>query len=285
MLNEKLFPPHITEEGAAPRHLGPRETIARNDFAVQTEGESELETRIRRLLGLSGYEARAYLALLALGRARPPEVAKAARIPAQRVYDVLRSLAALGLVGEEGGYYYIIDPRRALKAKAEERIAKAVSEASELEKLGEELSQLAKQASEEYVKIVYGVEESVAHAAETLARCKEPPLFMAYKVLDRLSQLWPVLRLLVEKLPRGTIIVLPRSAPIPTRYVEEVKKHGVRLVVSDAAIMDLMAACDTVIIGLPSAPHGVIALVISNPVFTEALKKRLQEIIEQGQAL
>ena len=249
---------------------------------MQSSGEGELETRIRRLLGLSSYEARAYLALLYMGRGRPPEIAKEARIPAQRVYDVLRSLEAMGLVREEAGYYYVIDPGRALRAKAEERVARAVTEAAELERLGEELGRLARQAREEYVKIVYGVEESIAHAAEALKRCNEPPVFMTYKVLDKLVELWPLLQLLLEKLPKGATIIVPRGARIPGEYVKEVEKHGARLVVSDAAIMDLMAACDTVIIGLPSTPHNVIALVISNPVFTDALKKRLREIIEQS---
>ncbi len=246
---------------------------------MQTDNESELETRIRRLLGLSGYEARAYLALLALGKARPPEVAKAARIPAQRVYDVLRSLEAMGLVGEKSGYYYIIEPLRALKAKAEEKIARAAAEAAELERLGEELSRLARRAAEEYVKIVYGVEESIAHAAEALSRCKEPPIFMVYKVLDKLESLWPLLGMLVEKLPEKTVFIIPRGAQVPSHYLEAIQRRGAYLVESEAAIMDLMIACDTVIIGLPSTPHEVVTLVISNPLFANALKTRLNELI------
>jgi hypothetical protein len=49
------------------------------------------------LLGLTSYEAQAYLALLGRPRLSPAEVAALAKIPRQRVYDVLESLAGKGL--------------------------------------------------------------------------------------------------------------------------------------------------------------------------------------------
>jgi sugar-specific transcriptional regulator TrmB len=49
-------------------------------------------------LGLNGYEARAYLALLRREGATPAEVARVAGLPRQRVYDVLRTLAERDLV-------------------------------------------------------------------------------------------------------------------------------------------------------------------------------------------
>lgn len=53
---------------------------------------------IQRLieLGLSNYEASAYLALLKLGTTTPVDVARAAGVPKQRIYDVLSSLGAKG---------------------------------------------------------------------------------------------------------------------------------------------------------------------------------------------
>ena len=58
------------------------------------------EEASRRLasIGLRGYEARAYLALLKLAEARAAEVVLASRIPRGRVYDVLRGLHEKGLV-------------------------------------------------------------------------------------------------------------------------------------------------------------------------------------------
>lgn len=49
-------------------------------------------------LGLTRYEARAYLALLGRRDATPPEIARIGPLPRQRAYDVLASLSERGLV-------------------------------------------------------------------------------------------------------------------------------------------------------------------------------------------
>lgn len=49
-------------------------------------------------LGLTRYEARAYLALIGRSDATPAEIARMASIPRQRAYDVLASLGERGLV-------------------------------------------------------------------------------------------------------------------------------------------------------------------------------------------
>jgi HTH-type transcriptional regulator, sugar sensing transcriptional regulator len=54
-------------------------------------------------LGLTQYEARAYLALIRRDGSTPAEVAKVAGVPRQRIYDVIDSLAAKGLVSERPG--------------------------------------------------------------------------------------------------------------------------------------------------------------------------------------
>ena len=51
-----------------------------------------------RKLGLSDYEARAYAALLAMGRLTPAEVSSAANIPYTKTYEVLRRLEQKGWV-------------------------------------------------------------------------------------------------------------------------------------------------------------------------------------------
>jgi sugar-specific transcriptional regulator TrmB len=54
-------------------------------------------------LGLTGYEASAYLALTRRGRATGAEVARLAGLPRQRIYDVLDGLVARGIAGVEPG--------------------------------------------------------------------------------------------------------------------------------------------------------------------------------------
>lgn len=54
-------------------------------------------------LGLTRYEASAYLALIRRNRATGAEVARLAELPRQRIYDVLDSLAARGLITVQPG--------------------------------------------------------------------------------------------------------------------------------------------------------------------------------------
>jgi sugar-specific transcriptional regulator TrmB len=54
-------------------------------------------------LGLTGYEAGAYLALTRRGRATGAEVARLAGLPRQRIYDVLDGLVARGIAAVEPG--------------------------------------------------------------------------------------------------------------------------------------------------------------------------------------
>jgi len=63
------------------------------------------ETRVQQLvtLGLSQYEACAYLALLGYDESSAVEVADRAGVPRQRVYDVLASLRERGLVVTKDG--------------------------------------------------------------------------------------------------------------------------------------------------------------------------------------
>jgi len=77
------------------------------------------------LLGLTSYEAQAYLALLGRPRLSPAEVAALAKIPRQRVYDVLESLAGKGLclVREDSPKSYAaLEPGQALEMLGQERL-------------------------------------------------------------------------------------------------------------------------------------------------------------------
>jgi HTH-type transcriptional regulator, sugar sensing transcriptional regulator len=54
-------------------------------------------------LGLTQYEARAYVALVSRDTSTPAEIARLARVPRPRIYDVLASLASKGLASERPG--------------------------------------------------------------------------------------------------------------------------------------------------------------------------------------
>ena len=64
-----------------------------------------MPANIERLveLGLTSYEAKAYLALLRRDSSAPADVARLARLPRQRIYDVLATLVEKGLVSQRPG--------------------------------------------------------------------------------------------------------------------------------------------------------------------------------------
>lgn len=77
-------------------------------------------------LGLSGYESAAYLALLSRGGLTPAELATRARLPRQRIYDVLETLATKGLCTSRDTSpktFFAVDPTIALEGLSQQRAA------------------------------------------------------------------------------------------------------------------------------------------------------------------
>src|SRR5690348_6974680 len=82
-------------------------------------------------LGLTGYEASAYVALTRRGQATGAEVARLAELPRQRIYDVLDGLVAQGLASVTPGR-----PARYTASPPVEALGKLVARRrSELEQL------------------------------------------------------------------------------------------------------------------------------------------------------
>ena len=106
------------------------------------------DTNASRLvhLGLTGYEASAYLALTRRGRATGAEVARLAGLPRQRVYDVLNGLVARGVASVEPGRparYTALSPAEAVGALLGARRA-------ELERLEEEATEAIARLTPEF---------------------------------------------------------------------------------------------------------------------------------------
>jgi len=98
---------------------------------------------VLRRLGLTDYEARAYVSLLSLGRASASEICRASGIPYSRIYGVLSGLRERGWVEVQGGRparYAARPPAEALKillAEEEKRLRKMADEAvRRLEQIG-----------------------------------------------------------------------------------------------------------------------------------------------------
>jgi sugar-specific transcriptional regulator TrmB len=98
------------------------------------------ETAVLQDLGLTAYEAGAYVALTRRGRLTGAEVARLAGLPRQRIYDVLDALVERGLASVEPGrpaYFsavapatavqMLVDAHRSALAAIEENAAHAVA--------------------------------------------------------------------------------------------------------------------------------------------------------------
>ena len=89
-------------------------------------------------LGLSRYEAAAYVGLLGRQSFSAPQLATRTGIPRQRIYDVLQTLAAKGLAHERVGArrtFLALPPEQALPALLAERRAAAERDLSEAQSL------------------------------------------------------------------------------------------------------------------------------------------------------
>ncbi len=115
--------------------------------------EYEDVLKFLEMIGIKGYESRAYLALLSLGEATASQVASKAKIPLTRVYEVLESLVNKGLAEVRVGRpkaYRAIHPSIALNLYLRSYIDGIVSEGR---RIISKLSSLYKTSREEGLSI------------------------------------------------------------------------------------------------------------------------------------
>ncbi len=95
----------------------------------------EKQIELLNELGLTGYEATAYLALLGRSSFTSTELAARAKIPRQRIYDVLESLEEKGLCISKDTTprsYFALDPSMALEVVSTQRTKKLEQERQQI---------------------------------------------------------------------------------------------------------------------------------------------------------
>jgi len=135
-------------------------------------------------LGLNSYEASAYIALLTRPEVSPAELASRAKIPRQRIYDVLGSLAAKGLCRGRDTTpktYTAIDPVIGLELLVQERTSALDRQREETQtiatRLAAELAPLFVSGRSQndplaYVEVLSG-RTRIAHRALALAQAAQ----------------------------------------------------------------------------------------------------------------
>ncbi|ULH16080.1 TrmB family transcriptional regulator [Deinococcus sp. KNUC1210] len=153
-------------------------------------------------LGLTEYEARAYTALLALGRAVPARVARQAGIPRPKIYETLERLEGRGLAAKVGQ-----SPLEYAPLSAREYLARSRRAFDDrLGALDRDLSRLAPDPAPEAVYHLYG-EEAIRSMCEDLTLNARRTLFMAGE---------PEMAVSLEKLtPRGVKVATTPLTGLP----------------------------------------------------------------------
>ncbi len=129
----------------------------------------DLVERLRRAFGLSGYEARVYIALL-LGARNPKEASASSGVPLPRVYDVVRLLESKGLVEREPGGWYVPVPPRAAAAAV---LARVEEEARRRARLALEVVEELEEAASTGGSPALALSEGSAGAASAVASVLE----------------------------------------------------------------------------------------------------------------
>ncbi len=158
-------------------------------------------------LGLTEYEARAYTALLALGRAVPARVARQAGIPRPKIYETLERLEGRGLSARVGQ-----TPLEYAPLSAREYLARARRSFDDrLEVLDRDLSRLTPDPAPEAVYHLHG-------EAAIRAMCEDLTLNARTQVVMAGDK---VLAEHLEKLtPRGVKVIYSGLAELPSIAAE-----------------------------------------------------------------
>ncbi len=158
-----------------------------------------------KILGLSGYEAQAYVALLKIGDAEAGEIAGRAKIPMGRIYNVLSSLEEFHLIRAQDTRprkYACVEPAAALERLLKNKQEEFKRTSAEMNELANELtSELAgikpKKSAKTFWTVAIG-ENSLDLLRECLIGAqKEALFFMAPRMTsERLKH-----KIKIEKLP------------------------------------------------------------------------------------
>ena len=134
--------------------------------------------------GLTEYEARVYLALLESPGAEAATLARQARIPRTRVYDVLKGLLQRGYVSRTSGkrlIYRPVPPAQAVDALVVEERARRLRQDASLVQLTEALQKIhargeSNTGREEFVEIIKNPRQIMARATKLCDRAENQVL-------------------------------------------------------------------------------------------------------------
>ena len=247
----------------------------------------ELLDKLRSILGLNLYEARAYLALLR-GAKDYKTVSSLGRVPMPRVYDVIKSLESKGIVLKNGGFYRpvgveVAASMVALKLKLEAyKRAEAIIEAGKA--LANTIAETIKLGrpgeSEGRVELLEGFESILARFSEELVSASK-----VYLVVKKAAKFRDLFLLQIESLPKRPKTlraIVQASVDLDKESLNRAREAGLELRTVEYVPYDtLVSDSGTIIIGFPDPLSQLdrrpVALVVKSFRMAKAAIKELDK--------
>ena len=232
----------------------------------QTSDEFRKAAEVLGKVGLTQYEARAYIALVARGLGDAATLATAAGIPRTSAYKVLESLAEKGHAKPTGGKPILFRPTPPLDVA--ETLKTAIQEV--FEKLALLHRVVAEHGEPQLVYLLSGREKVVQKIGELLDQTTEAFILTTPQVADLRDELGKKVQHAVKRGVKVTFITTPLQR-IP-EGVEFVQRENLRAteVLSDGAH------------ALLAAPGLEACGFTDNPILIAHLKQFLEMILEKG---
>jgi len=186
------------------------------------EAMDEYEKIVKTMekLGLSLYETRAFLALLALGVGSAETIAKTADIPRTSAYKVLDSLEKKGFVISSKGRPKMYKPENLKTLKA-----KIVGEIDELfEKLEFVESIFLEKGEPQLVYTIYGREKVISKMAQMIDEAEEEIIISTPRVADIRNELSKNIERALKRGVKVIFVTLP-SQKVPSG-VKTYRRNG-----------------------------------------------------------
>jgi HTH-type transcriptional regulator, sugar sensing transcriptional regulator len=217
-------------------------------------------------VGLTDYEARAYIALVARGIGDAAAIAQAAGIPRTSAYKVLESLAQKNYAQPAGGKPLLFKPRRPLEVA--ESLKGSIQEV--FEKL-EALHDIAAEHGEpQLVYLLNGHEKVIGKIAELLDQSTKSFILTTPQVADLRDELGKKFAHAVKRGVEVTFVTAPLQK-IP---------EGVRLIPRNNLLATEVLADNQH--ALLAGPNLDAAGFTDNPILTAHLQQFLEIILDRG---
>jgi sugar-specific transcriptional regulator TrmB len=250
-------------------------------------------------LGLTEYEARVYLALLERPGAAAAALARQARIPRTRVYDVLKGLLQRGFVSRTSGKrltYRPVPPAQAVDALVAEERARRLRQDASLVQLAEALQKIYARGEsvagpEEFVEIIKNPQQIMARANRLCVRAanqvlsfSKPPYVMGPPSEGDPEEVYDAA---AEAIKRGVRLravyeVPPEGDPVLMRVAEHCGRQGEEIRLAPYVPMKMIVRDGReVIISLEdpaTAEATVTSLVIEHRALAEACDMLFEKV-------